>query len=195
MVNKKNITNLAILFVVVALASIGVFLTLREYWSSPSRYGGTVSGSNSVNLGETYPYRSVFPPYSEKNMLLPSPMYEVSTREVNFQPDQHFYVKNRLAQPIYPSQRPDLTLNPFGASGYKRVGIVYSKSRNNLKLPLYGRPKIPGGNRFDYYVLDDSIHTNPLPLSNHNGLELVSGNRVRVPGYGDELVVYTYYDD
>lgn len=184
--------NIAILMAAVAAASIGIFLTLKEYWSSPSRYGGTVSGSNSLDLGETYPYRSRLPPYSEKNLLLPSPMYETSRAfPVETPQNQHFYVKNRLAPPAYPGLA--LTVGQ-GPDAYKRVGIVYSQSRNDVKLPLFGRPKIPGGNRFDYYVLDDSIHTNPLPIVGHNDLELISGNRVRVPGYGDDLVVYTYYD-
>jgi hypothetical protein len=106
-------------------------------------------------------------------------------------------VKNRLSNNpnnLY-SFRPDLAIPSVGAlSGeYRRVGIVYDNEQPDRKLPLFGRPTYPGGNRFDYYVLDDTIHANPLPIVNHNGLELVSGNRVRIQGYPNNFHVYVYY--
>jgi hypothetical protein len=105
---------------------------------------------------------------------------------------QRFYVKNRLGDPLY-SVRPDYTIPTFGpSSGFRKVGIVYNPNHPDLKLPLFGRPKVPGGNRFDYYVMDDTPHANELPLEDHNGLELTTDDVVRIPGYDDDFRVYIY---
>lgn len=229
-----------------ALLLIGLTLTLRESWSSPSRYGGRVSGSNP-GLDPQGPHR---PPFSKRSLLLPYPSYEYSMdvahnvassvqapgiyRHLNepnvlsFLPQQaqrhplrdvapltpglslqfarqhhaelsgyspsrqRFYVKNRLGDPLY-SVRPDYSVPTFGpAAGFRKVGIVYNPNHPDLKLPLFGRPKVPGGNRFDYYVLDDTPHANELPLDDHNGLELTTDDVVRIPGYDGDFFVYIY---
>jgi hypothetical protein len=176
-----------ILFVVFAIAVvvIGFYLTLREGWASPS--SGRVSGPEGIQG----------PPYSERQLLLPYPNYEYSTRSAAPPKNQQFYVKNRLSNnPNYLySHRPDLAVPTFQPSAeYRRIGIVYDPERPERKFPLFGRPTYLGGNRFDYYILDDTIHMNPLPLINHNGLELVSGNRVRFHGYPHACTVYVYYE-
>jgi hypothetical protein len=105
---------------------------------------------------------------------------------------QRFYVKNRLGDPSY-SVHPDYTVPSFGVrSGFRRVGIVFQPNHPDLRLPLFGRPKYPGGNRFDYYVLDDSPHANPLELEDHNGLELVNDDVIRLPGFSGDFFVHIY---
>ena len=227
---------------------IGLTITLREGWSSPSRSGGRTSGSNP-GLAPYGPHR---PPFSDRGLLMPYPSYEYSmdvahnvtdgfqsqmigvyrhfntpnvlsflphqaqrhplrdvaplTPELSVQfsrqhhstgiytpTRQRFYVKNRLGDPLY-SVRPDYTVPSFGGGEFRKVGIVYNPNHPDLKLPLFGRPKIPGGNRFDYYVLDDTPHlrSNELPLDDHNGLELTTDDVVRVGGYGGDFSVYIY---
>jgi len=105
---------------------------------------------------------------------------------------QRFYVKNRLGDPSY-SVRPDYSVPTFGpSSGFRKVGIIFNANHPDLKLPLFGRPKYPGGNRFDYYVMDDTPHANELPLDDHNGLELTTDDVVRIPGYDGDFSVYIY---
>lgn len=223
------------------ILAVGLGLTLKEQWSSPSRSGGRTSGSNP-GLAPWGPHR---PPFSEKQLLLPHPSYEhsmdvahnvaqsVQYRHLNepnvlsYMPQQAqrhplrdvapltpglslqfsrshhdgrgyspthqlFYVKNRLGDPLY-SVRPDLAVPTFGPSaGFRKLGIVYNPNHPDLKLPLFGRPKVPGGNRFDYYVLDDSQFANELPLDDHNGLELTTDDVVRIPGYDGDFFVYIY---
>jgi len=185
---RKSGTMMVIL--AIAIAALGLFVTLREGWSSPSLSGGRVSGSGPGQAPEGLEG----PPYSERQMLLPYPNYEYSEA---LAPNQQFYVKNRLSNNpnnLY-FYRPDLAVPSVAAgSAYRRIGIVYDHEQPDRKLPLFGRPTYPGGNRFDYYVLDDTIHTNPLPIVNHNGLELVTGNRVRIQGYPNNFHVYVYYE-
>lgn len=178
---NPNVGIAIAILIAVLIASIGVMMTIREGWGAVASQTGR--------------------PYSERQMLLPYPNYDTST--YMDQPvgptlsPQQFYVKNRLSSSPYNlySYRPDLTIPSFQPPPeYRRVGIVFDAENTERKLPLFGRPVIPGGNRFDYYVLDDSIHTNPLPLVNHNGLELVSGNRVRVQGFHNPFNVYVYYE-
>jgi len=249
MARKKTFDKRWIIaFVGITLLIIGLTVTLREGWSSPSRYGGRTSGS-SAGIAPQGPQRSL-PPFSERSLLLPYPSYEYSLdvahnvaptvqqdgiyrhlnepnvlsflpREARRHPlrdvapltpglsvqfsrqhhallsdyapaRQRFYVKNRLGDPLY-SVQPDYTIPTFGpASGFRKVGIVYNPNHPDLKLPLFGRPKVPGGNRFDYYVLDDSAHANELPLEDHNGLELTTDDVVRIPGYDNDFFVYIY---
>ena len=197
--NSSKTATIVVVILAFAVTLIGLTLTVRENWSSPSRSGGRVSGSNPGLA----PYGPHQPPFSEKQLLLPYPSYEYSldaahTNEIhshNVPRHQRFYVKNRLGDPMY-SVHPDLTVPSFAPNAeYRRVGIVYSANHPNLKLPLFGQPTVPGGNRFDYYVLDDSNHANPLPIDDHNGLELLSKDVVRVPGYSDDFKVYNYYDN
>ncbi len=180
------------LYIGVALAIIiivfGTFLTVKEGWSG--------SGSSTRGQGFDEEYMEG-PPWSERQLLLPYPNYEYSS-DVGGIPDvQRFYVKNRLSSNPYNlySHRPDLVVPTFAPPPeYRRVGIVYDSEHTERKFPLFCRPTYPGGNRFDYYVLDNTIHTNPLPILDHNGLELVSGNKVRVQGYPNSFHVYVYYE-
>lgn len=104
---------------------------------------------------------------------------------------QRFIARNDasigFSMPSYPA-----SLVPGGPEGWVRVGFVYNKSDESLRLPLFGRPVIPGGNRFDYYVLDDSRHANPIGLNAHNGLELENDNVVSIPGYHHRFFVHIY---
>jgi hypothetical protein len=172
---------IAVIAVAVLMVLFGIGMTVRENWS----------GSRSSTRGQGFAPDHQLPSY---------PSYEFSTyRAQQMNPRlraQRFYVNNQLSidpENLY-SYRPDLVPSFAPPPEYRRVGIVYDAERTERKFPLFGRPTYPGGNRFDYYVLDDTIHTNPLPLVNHNGLELVSGNRVRVQGYPNEFHVYTYYE-
>lgn len=178
----------AILIAAAVMVAVGLLFTVRETWSG--------SGSSTRGQGFDENYREG-PPWSERQLLLPYPNYELSSQVGGIPSVQRFYVKNRLSSSPYNlySYRPDLIIPSVGnAPEFRRVGIVFDRERTERKFPLFGRPTYPGGNRFDYYVLDDTMHTNPLPLVNHNGLELVTGNTVRVQGYPNTFHVYVYYE-
>jgi hypothetical protein len=81
---------------------------------------------------------------------------------------------------------------PGSPGEFVRVGFVYSNTNESLRLPLFGRPIYPGGNRFEYYVLDDTRHKNPIELKNHNGLELETDNTVSIAGFADQFTVHIY---
>ena len=104
---------------------------------------------------------------------------------------QQFLVKNRFGGPTQPLYPGHISTSSF-APGFQRVGIVYKPGREDLKLPLFGRPTYPGGNRFEYFVLDNSQHENPLPVEDHNGLELVTDDIVSIPGFAGDFHVYLY---
>lgn len=170
----KSGSFVIMVFVILTLIGYGMFVTFRDSFQSNTQA-----------------------PFNESLLLQPYPNYEMSQYEAGMQPTQQFYVKNRLSnnpRRLY-SQRPDFTVPSFAPTPeYRRVGIAYDPDKPDMKLPLFGRPTYPGGNRFDYYVMDDSIHTNPLPIVNHNGLELISGNTVRVQSYPNTFRVYVYYE-
>lgn len=94
------------------------------------------------------------------------------------------------------SVQPDYHVPTYGRrSGFRRVGIIYQPNHPDYRFPLFGRPKYPGGNRFDYYVLDDSQHANPIEIDDHNGLELVNEDVVSIPGFtGDFFVKLNRFD-
>lgn len=197
--------SLLLILLAIGVVGLGVVLTINERFSSPSRSGGHVSGSGPGIVQSEQ--REI--PYSDRNLLLPHPTYEASSP-----PDTHprdwqlFHAKNRLGHPMYRG-RPDVAVPTLrGIGDYKKVGFVYRRGGHgghgehgehgggddDIRLPLYGRATYPGGNRFEYYVLDDSVHFNEIPIGDHNGLELLSGNLVRVPGYKDDMVAHIYYD-
>lgn len=186
-----NNRNLVLVLLAIGIVGLGIVITMQERFSSPSKSGGHVSGS-----GPGMEPKTTEPPFSQRQLLLPHPTYEMS-----HPPDAHprnwqlFHAKNRLGHPMYRG-RPDVAVPTFAGPGdYRKVGFVYSRNDDDgVRLPLYGRPTYPGGNRFEYYVLDDSVHFNEIPIGDHNGLELLSGNLVRVPGYRDDLTAHIYYD-
>lgn len=110
------------------------------------------------------------------------PMYETHINR----PFQHFL--QRPYNGMFAGSLPTVPIDQQG--DFINVGFVYSK--DNHRLPLYGRPTYPGGNRFQYYVIDDSINANPIEIYDHNGLELETDNIVAVPGYQDDFLVYTH---
>lgn len=75
---------------------------------------------------------------------------------------------------------------------YARVGIVFDKSNPERRFPLFCRPTYPGGNRFDYYVVDNSRNANPLGLNEHNGLELVTDDLVSIDSMPGQFFVHIY---
>jgi hypothetical protein len=121
------------------------------------------------------------PSQFDQGKIAAAPAYERSTVYPNRVPPPRFFE----GPPFDGSTR--FAVGP----GYERVGFVYSP-KSGARLPLFGRPVIPGGNRFDYYVLDDTIHTNPLGLNEFNGLELVSGDTVSLIGYPGRFTVELY---
>lgn len=242
---KSSIDKTVIVIAVAALfALIGIAITLKETWSSPSWYGGRTSGSNhGLSDGQHKP------PFSDRSLLLPYPSYEysfdtahnIATNDVQQQgvyrhlnepnvmsyvpqhnhqlgeiaplsysnsltfaqnhyhtnsvpTHQQFYVKNRLGDPSY-SVHPDFHVPTYEPGPeYRRVGVVFDPNHPEMKMPLFGKPKVAGGNRFHYFVKDNTRHKNPMPLDNHNGLELLTNDVVRVPGYSNNFQVYVYYD-
>lgn len=80
----------------------------------------------------------------------------------------------------------------FQPPDYARVGIVFDKSDPDRRFPLFGRPIYPGGNRFDYYIIDNSRNANPLGLNEHNGLELVTDDLVSINSMPGKFFVHIY---
>lgn len=121
------------------------------------------------------------PQYYDQGKVAAAPAYERSTVYSTTVPPRRYFE----GPPFNGSTQ-------FGIGpGFERVGFVYSPA-SGARLPLFGRPVVPGGNRFDYYVLDDTIHTNPLGLNEFNGLELVSGDTVSLVGYPGRFTVELY---
>ena len=131
---------------------------------------------------------------ADRGSVASFPIYETSIGPDMYasHPNIPIY-QNFLQRPFNGTFAGSLPTFPVDREGdFIRVGLVHSKRDQSRRLPLYGRPTYPGGNRFQYYVIDDSVNANPIEIYDHNGLELETDNLVAVPGYKDDFLVYTY---
>jgi len=152
---------------------------------------GLLSMNNDTAVFVTHPpQRARF----DRGSVASFPIYETSIGPDMYRSNPSIPVyQNFLNRPFNGTFAGALPTFPIDREGdYIRVGLVYSKHNQSRRLPLYGRPTYPGGNRFQYYVIDDSVNANPIEIYDHNGLELETDNLVAVPGYKDDFLVYTY---
>jgi hypothetical protein len=105
----------------------------------------------------------------------------------------------RIVNPLLPPERSynstyrvpiNIPTRGFSA-GYQQVGAINSDTEI---LPLYGRPRWPGANRWNYYTSTDSFQSVKLPVhfkhrdcQDDNGCdEVYDGDNVRIPQYGKD---------
>jgi hypothetical protein len=124
-----------------------------------------------------------------------SPMTIPNTMRFGYQDDPRFY-KPRFQEFIRRDTGERLpSLPTFQSSSMTqeaRVGFVFDKSDPDRRFPLFAQPVYPGGNRFDYYVIDNSRNANPLGLNEHNGLELLTDDLVSIDSMPGKFFVHIY---
>ena len=87
---------------------------------------------------------------------------------------------------------------------FQKVGILKKKLTNtddtksstitdNDILPLYGRPKYPGSNDYEYYIMDGSRNANKVALDVKKR-QLDNNDQLLVPGFNGtyKVTLYTY---
>lgn len=76
-------------------------------------------------------------------------------------------------------------IRDYGNIDYQRIGLVYNGTD---RFPLYGRKKYRNGNKWEYYIVDDSRNRMQLPFKTRGDEELDTGDIANVPTVGSLTV-------
>ena len=80
---------------------------------------------------------------------------------------------------------------------FQKIGVLTqidsSIDPDNTRLPLYGRPKYPGSNDYEYYIMDGSRNANKVALDVKKR-QLDNNDQLLVPGFNGiyKVTLYTY---
>jgi hypothetical protein len=80
-------------------------------------------------------------------------------------------------------------------TSFQKVGVLTNNSNDpdNARLPLFGRPKYPGSNDYDYYVMDGSRNGNKIAIDSKK--ELDTDDEIAVPSFNGSYKVNLYSYD
>jgi|TARA_B100001971_G_C18265676_1_gene592049 hypothetical protein len=80
-------------------------------------------------------------------------------------------------------------------TSFQKVGVLTNNSNDpdNARLPLFGRPKYPGSNDYDYYVMDGSRNGNKIAIDSKK--ELDTDDEIAVPSFNGSYKVSLYSYD
>ena len=81
---------------------------------------------------------------------------------------------------------------------FQKIGVLIkddsSIDPDNSRLPLYGRPKYPGSNDYEYYVMDGSRNSNKIGLDIKKR-QLDNNDELTIPGFNGNYKVSLYVYD
>ena len=81
---------------------------------------------------------------------------------------------------------------------FQKIGVLLksdsSGDTDNARLPLFGRPKYPGSNDYDYYVMDGSRNSNKVAIEIKKK-QLDNDDQINVAGFNGIYSVSLYQYD
>ena len=81
---------------------------------------------------------------------------------------------------------------------FQKIGVLLksdsSGDTDNARLPLFGRPKYPGSNDYDYYVMDGSRNSNKIAIEIKKK-QLDNNDQINVSGFNGVYSVSLYQYD
>ena len=122
-------------------------------------------------------------------------------RNINDQlvPPQRLYSLTRRSMPPPVEQGIPINTPTRGETPiFQKIGVLTKNNSeedpDNARLPLYGRPKYPGSNDYDYYVMDGSRNANKIGLDIKKR-QLDNNDELTIPGFNGSYKVSLYVYD
>lgn len=130
------------------------------------------------------------------NPINTSGMNSIRSNSNMLSPPERSYALTRRSIPQRNGNKIPINIPTQGEpTSFQKIGVLTNNSNDpdNARLPLFGRPKYPGSNDYDYYVMDGSRNGNKIAIETKK--ELDTDDEIEVPSFNGSYKVNLYSYD